>query len=228
MRRTASLVAVALMIFAAAGACARTGPDRWEADIRKFEEQDRAAQPAKGQTLFIGSSTIRMSEPERWFPDLKTLNRGFGGSEVADSLFYAPRVIIPYAPRVIVFHAGGNDIAAGKTPETVCADFGALVRRIHRDLPRTRIIYMSLIGSRSRWKLWPAMAKANALIRELCQGDDRLWFVDTSRYLLNDRAEPREELFRSDRLHLNDDGYRIWSAVLRPALDRMLWSPAPR
>ncbi len=199
------------------------GPERWESSIVKFEEQDKGAPPEKGKVLFVGSSTILFSEPQLWFPDLKPLNRGFGGSLISDSVHYAERIILPYEPSVIVFHAGGNDIALGKTPEAVCADFGALVRKVHAALPGTRIIYMSLIGSRLRWSLWPQMAKVNSLIEEFCKGDDRLWYVDLSRFLLDDRNEPREELFRADKLHLNSDGYRVWSSVLSPVLTRMLY-----
>lgn len=199
------------------------GPERWESAIAKFVEQDKQVPPEKGKVLFLGSSTILLSNPQRLFPDINPLNRGFGGSFISDSVYYADRIVLPYEPSVIVFHAGGNDIALGKTPETVCADFGALVRKVHAALPRTRIIYMALIGSRLRWNLWPQMAKANALIEEFCKGDDRLWYVDVWRFLRNDQYEPREELFLRDKLHLNPDGYRVWASVLSPVLTRMLY-----
>jgi lysophospholipase L1-like esterase len=200
-----------------------SGPERWESAIAKFEEQDKQSPPEKGKVLFVGSSTILFSDPQRWFPDLKPLNRGFGGSFISDSVYYAGRIILPYEPGVIVFHAGGNDITAGKTPEAVSADFGALVRKVHAALPKTRIIYMSLMASRSRLNLWPQMSKANALIEEFCKKDDRLWYVDVSRFLQNDQKEPRDEIFRADKLHLNSDGYQVWSSVLSPVLTRMLY-----
>jgi lysophospholipase L1-like esterase len=199
------------------------GPERWESAIAKFAEQDKQAPPEKGKVLFAGSSTIVLSNPRSLFPELNPLNRGFGGSFVSDSVYFADRMILPYEPGVIVFHAGGNDIAAGKTPEAVCADFGALVRKVHAKLPKTRIIYVGLMGSLLRWQLWPQMAKANALIEEFCKGDDRLWYVDVWRYLRNDQNEPREELFLPDKLHLNPDGYRVWASVLSPVLTRMLY-----
>jgi hypothetical protein len=118
------------------------GPERWESAIAKFEEQDKQAPHEKGKVLFVGSSTIVLSNPQRLFPELNPLNRGFGGSFISDSVYYADLIILPYEPCVIVFHAGGNDIALGKTPETVCAEFGALVRKVHATLPKTRIIYM--------------------------------------------------------------------------------------
>ena len=60
--------------------------------------------------LFVGSSTIVFSDPQRWFPDLKPLNRGFGGSFISDSVYYAERIIVFYEPRVIVFHSACEGI----------------------------------------------------------------------------------------------------------------------
>lgn len=232
MARTLILLACWIALSLSPAAWAQTpaipGPERWESAIAKFVEQDKQSPPEKGKVLFVGSSTIVFSNPERLFPDLKPLNRGFGGSIISDSVYYADRIIMPYEPSVIVFHAGSNDITLGKTPEAICADFGALVRKVHATLPKTRIIYMGITGARSRWQLWPQMAKTNALIEEFCKGDDRLWYVDVWRFLRNDQMEPRDELFRPDKLHLNDDGYRVWASVLSPVLTRMLYrSDAP-
>src|SRR5688572_3579536 len=95
-----------------------TGPARWEKEIAAYEAADRANPPAKGGIVFTGSSTIR-----RWttlasdFPDHHVLNRGFGGSQIVDATHFAERIVIPYAPRMVVLRAGGNDIHAGKSAE---------------------------------------------------------------------------------------------------------------
>src|SRR5258706_12423719 len=94
--------------------------NKWEPDIRKFEEADRQQAPAKGAVVFIGSSSIRMwKDLAADFPDTKVINRGFGGSELADSTYFADRIVIPYQPRMVVLYAGDNDLAAGKTPQQV-------------------------------------------------------------------------------------------------------------
>lgn len=225
LRMAAALQALLACTAAMAQEPAKGGSERWEPDIKKMEEADRKSPPLKAGVVFAGSSTIVLSKPERWFPELKAANRGFGGSQIVDSTFYADRIILPLEPSLIVFHAGGNDINAGKEPEQVCADFGAFVRKVHGALPNTRIVFMSLMATRSRWKHWPKMAKANALVEEFCRGDNRLWYVDMTRYLTTDIGEPRDDLFRTDKLHLNDEGYRIWTSVLGPVLTRLLWKP---
>ncbi|MCX8036642.1 MAG: hypothetical protein N3D11_06250, partial [Candidatus Sumerlaeia bacterium] len=117
-------------------------PAQWEKDIRAFEEKDKAAPPAKQGILFIGSSSIRRWDLDKWFPNLGALNRGFGGSHISDSVAFTSRIVLPYQPRVIVFYSGDNDLQYGKSPETVCEDFKAFVRAVHSRLPHTRIVFI--------------------------------------------------------------------------------------
>lgn len=94
--------------------------NKWEAEIKKFEEADRKNAPAKDVVLFTGSSSIRLWQSlAQDFPQVKVLNRGFGGSEIADSTFYVDRMIVPYQPRMILLYAGDNDIANNKNPQKV-------------------------------------------------------------------------------------------------------------
>ena len=115
---------------------------KWEKSIAAFEEADRVQAPAKNGVVFVGSSSIRMWDVKRSFPELPVVNRGFGGSQVCDTLYFFDRIVKPYAPSVVVLHAAGNDLNAGKSPETVMADFKALVAKLHESLPATKLIYM--------------------------------------------------------------------------------------
>ncbi len=118
---------------------------RWEKEIAAYEASDRASPPPKGGTLFIGSSTIRLWKSlAEDFPDYKVINRGFGGSEIADSTHFADRIIFPYEPKQIFLRAGGNDIHAGRLPEEVAADFADFVRVVHGRLLNTEIVYIAV------------------------------------------------------------------------------------
>src|SRR5882762_482865 len=112
--------------------------NQWETEIKKFEESDRQNPPAKGAVLFLGSSSIRLWHSlAEDFPEIKVINRGFGGCEIADSTLYVDRILIPYQPKIVVFYAGDNDLAGGKTPQQVLKDFKAFVSRVHLKLPET-------------------------------------------------------------------------------------------
>src|SRR3982751_4834350 len=90
-------------------------------EIDAFETKDKTTPPPQNEIVFVGSSSIRFWKSTEAFPDLKIINRGFGGSQMSDSVHYAERIILPYKPRIVVVFAGGNDINAKKTPETVVA-----------------------------------------------------------------------------------------------------------
>jgi len=203
---------------AAAGPAGPARPNRWDRAIRAFEQLDAKDPPPKNAVLFVGSSSIRGWDTKRWFPRVATIQRGFGGSHVSDSLHFANRIVLPYAPRIVVMYAGDNDIAAGKTPRRVLDDYKAFVRRIHDALPKTRIVYIAIKPSIARWKLVGKMRQANALIEAFTRTDDRLRYVDVDRPMIGPDGRPRKELFRSDGLHLNDEGYRLWTSLVAPHL----------
>ena len=72
---------------------------RWAKEIGAFEAADKTNPPPKDAVLFIGSSSIK-----RWtgvaeaFPGHKVINRGFGGSQIADSVAFVGRIVTPYQP----------------------------------------------------------------------------------------------------------------------------------
>jgi len=196
-------------------------PNRFAAEIKIFAEWDsKNAVPAE-PVLFAGSSSARMWRTRESFPDLPVVNRGFGGSHISDVIHYADRVVLPYKPRVIVFYAGDNDIAGGKSAQRVANDYRRFVTLVHASLPATRIVFVTIKPSGSRWSLWPEMNKANTLIQDFCTQDDRLFFADLATPLLDAAGMPRPDLFLADRLHLNSQGYAIWTRTLGPILSKV-------
>lgn len=194
---------------------------RFEDAIRAFEAADRERPPKMGGILFLGSSSIRLWKLDRSFPDLQAINRGFGGSEISDSIEFAPRIVLPYRPKTIVFYAGDNDVAAGKPATRVEADFRRFAALVREKLPKTRILFVSIKPSLARWKLVEVMRDANRRIRSFCDEDELLGYVDIDRPMLGEDGRPRPELFASDGLHLSDAGYKLWTEKVRSALEEI-------
>jgi lysophospholipase L1-like esterase len=194
-------------------------PSSWTAEIDALTKDDATHPPAAHGIVFVGSSSIHFwATLEQDFPGLTVIRRGFGGSELADSVFYLDRIVLPYQPRIVVLYAGENDIAAGKTPETVAADFHAFRLKLQAALPDTKIIYLSMKPSPSRWALHEKMQRGNAFIAAECATDPHLTFVDVYTAMLSPDGQPRPELFRADMLHMKHDGYAIWIRLLTPLL----------
>ena len=202
------------------GLAAEPEGDRWEETIVAFEASDRESPPAKGGVLFVGSSSIRMWKLDQWFPDRPTLNRGFGGSQIADVNRYTARIVLPYQPRTILFYAGDNDINAKKSPEQVAADFTAFVGMVRGELPETMIHFIAIKPSLKRWEQYGTQQHANSLIEAMCQGDARLSYIDVVTPMLGEDGKPRPELFADDGLHLNDAGYALWTEIVSPLLTK--------
>jgi len=194
-------------------------PNRWEPEIQKFEEQDKQNPPPKGGIVFVGASSIVRWNLAESFPDLKdAINRGFGGSEMADSAKYASRVVVPYAPRTVVLYPGENDIARGTTPETVGAGFIKFYTTVHTALPNTRIIAIGLKPTPARWHLNDRFIEANRLIRSYCQSHSRCVYLDVTPAMLGADGKPKPELFIADGQHMTPEGYKIWTRLIRPKL----------
>jgi len=213
------LIAVqAAVVAAAAAEDEKPKQSRWEPAIQRFEAADRKQAPPTEGILFVGSSSIVGWNVQKSFPDLPVINRGFGGSQVADSVEFADRIVTPYRPKVVVLYAGDNDIAAGKSPQQVLEDYRQFVAKVHKALPKTRIVFVAIKPSLRRWNLVEKMRKANALVRADTQQDDRLVFLDVDTPMIGDDGRPRGELFKDDGLHLNAKGYELWSSLLKPHL----------
>lgn len=219
--RLATGALIATLLLLGAGASAQRAPaDAWEADMQRFAAADRAQPPAPGGIVFVGSSSIRLwTSLAEDFPGRRVLNRGFGGSTIADATRHVEPLVTRYAPRTIVFYAGDNDLAAGATPAQVRADFDAFVRAVRERLPSARILFVSIKPSPSRSALLPAMREANASIRDDARRLENVGYVDVFTPMLDAQGRPRAELFGADGLHMNRAGYVLWVSIIAPALD---------
>lgn len=195
-------------------------PARFAADIAAFEAWDRQNSAPENAVLFVGSSSIRMWPTAESFPNLTVINRGFGGSHASDVNHYAERIVTKYNPRTIVFYAGDNDIADGKSPAQVAADFEEFVAIVRAKLPSAEIIYLPIKPSLARWSLWPKMQETNALVKQFVVGQQHVIYVDTATPMLGSDGQPRPEVFLDDGLHMNETGYRVWSEILANKLGR--------
>lgn len=193
--------------------------DRSEAEIRAFEAADRASPTPPGGIVFFGSSSIRMWRSlDTDFPGLPVLNRGFGGSTLPEAIHYFSRAVLPHRPRTIVFYEGDNDLTFDWGPMRVADDYRTFVRTVRDSLPNTRIVFISLKPSPSRWRLVDQQREANRLVREIVARDTLQTFVDVFTPMLGANGRPRPELFIADSLHMTPAGYAIWREKVAPVL----------
>lgn len=193
---------------------------RWYSELRAFDRRDETNPPPPGAMLFVGGSSIRLWETlKRDFTNYAVFRRGLDGAQLTDLVATADRVILPYEPQLVLVYAGDNDLAAGKRPRQVLADFKELVKRIRTEQPEARIAFISIKPSVARRHLLDQVRRANELVQAYTEQDSRLFFIDLFESMLNAEGEPRPRLFRYDGLHLNEQGYRLWADVIGTFLD---------
>jgi lysophospholipase L1-like esterase len=200
---------------------ANPDPQRFAEAIARFEQWDTQNSVPENGVLFVGSSSIvRWPTAER-FPGLPVINRGFGGSHVSDVNHFIETTVLRHDPRVVVFYAGNNDIAAGKTAQQVFDDYQWFVQAVLARRPATQVLFISIHPSILRRDQWDEMKRANAMIEAYSASHPSLHYVDISEPMLGADGEPMPHLFVADGLHLTPAGYDVWTPIVREAIDRV-------
>ena len=189
----------------------------FEPEIRAFEAADRASPPPFGGVVFVGSSSIKnWTNLATDFPNVAVLNRGFGGSTLADVVHYVDRVVLPYHPRLVVLYAGDNDLPLGRSADQVLTEYRAFVARVRSAQPGVRIVFVSIKPSPSRRAYLEVARDANRRIEGDIARDSLASYVDVFTPMLGPTGQPRPELFLADSLHMTPAGYRLWRRLLMP------------
>jgi lysophospholipase L1-like esterase len=150
---------------------------------------------------------------------LKVLNRGFGGSTIAEAIYYSDILIFKHKPKQIVFYAGENDIS---TPESdsmkVYSSFVYLQKLIKQKLPETQLYYISIKLSPVRAKYWNTIKSLNKMIEQYCNSNQNCTFIDVNKAMIDNNLKIRGDFYLEDSLHLNEKGYQIWASIISKEL----------
>jgi len=218
-RYLALAVAGALAWGAAARAQSPELAAKFEAKVVEYEAADRATPPPRNAILFAGDSQFyRWKTIHEDLPGYTLINRGVDSFQFRDLIHYVDRLVIPYAPRLIVLHVGGNDVHNGRTPAQVLEDFGTFVRRVRAKLPAVPIVYSSITPGPGRWDEAPERRETNRVLREYIATQPGLRFVDLWDAMLTPEGKPRDDLWVEDRMHPNHAGYLVRVRLTRPFL----------
>ena len=227
--KTFRLLAILLLLAPFLSRAADDAAKRWEqyeASFKTFAEQDAAKPFPKGGILFVGSSIFRQwtTVADQMAP-LPVLNRAFGGSRTGDQLARFDQLVPRYAPRIVVYYCGSNDLNAkdADAPPAIFARFKEFSDRVRRWSPDTRVVYVTSTRSPDRVRKWEQVDHYNALVRAHCAATPHHHFVDINPALVDESGHPRLELYQKDKLHFHPPAYEAFTAIIRPVLER-LWA----
>lgn len=203
----------------------QTTENKYEKEISALEQLDKTEKYADNSILFVGSSSIRVwSTLKEDIAPYPFIQRGFGGSRTPDVVYYLKRIAYPHNFRAVVFFVGNDQTGSPNDlkQKVTLHNFREMVKILRAKYKKLPIFIIEITPSSSRWKSWAQIQQTNAMLKNFCKKGKNLYFIDTAQSYLNEKGEPRDELFREDHLHLNRDGYRIWGKLIKGELDKRL------
>jgi len=201
-------------------------PTRWGEELAAFARADRETPAAPGGVCMLGSSNIR-----HWttladdLPGMNPVNRGVNGCRLTDLAEFAPVIAAPLEPRLVVVSAGTNDLAAGRTPADIAADFGRLVANLRRELPDVKVAFLAIAPTIKRWDQRGAQAEANAAVRAAIESGALgrgVAIIDANQAFLGPDGTPAPECFLDDQQHPSTIGNARRAELMRPLLEQLL------
>jgi lysophospholipase L1-like esterase len=196
---------------------------RFEHEIITYEMEDYNKGIEPNKILFIGSSNTPMlknlGEGARPFD---VLNRGFGGATTSEVNRYFDRIIKPQRARHVIVSLGENDIAEGVTSVEVFTNISKLFSNLKESYSDCKIIYLSMKPSVARWEMRSEFKDGNAKIKKMMEADKNLYYVETTKIVLNKDGTIRKELFIEDGSLLNEKGYKELANLVRSVLEKAL------
>jgi lysophospholipase L1-like esterase len=195
--------------------------NKFEPAIKRFEKADSLTAPALGQILFVGSSTLEFWKTfSKDLAGFDVLNRGVGGTQMSDVNELFDRWVLPYKPRMVVLYEGDNDLAAGKSTETIINDYQYFIAKIRTHFPKIPIVIYSIKPSIARENMLAQQQETNKQLQKLCAKQKRMYYIDSFSALMGGNQKPLPDVFIGDNLHLNEKGYIIWAAITRQFLNQ--------
>lgn len=194
-------------------------------EIEAFKTLDTTTTYPKKSLLFLGSSSIRLwdSLAEDMAP-YPVIQRGYGGAHLRDAIFYTDALLGNHDPSMIIGFIA-NDIKgdpADESPRKVKRLFKFFVDQIRKKHPTIPFLWVEITPTKNRWAQWKQIERLNKKIKTYCEKTDNLYFVATTEAFLNAKGLPKTELFVEDQLHLNAEGYALWSSIIRKEIETKL------
>lgn len=190
-------------------------PNRFKNDVDELANKEYNFSNDKKLVVFAGSSSIRMwKDVQSYFPGYNVINNGFGGSQFSDLLYFYNELILQQKPEILFIYEGDNDINDKKKPGKVLKEAKQLTEKIKKDLPETRIIYISPKPSIARVQLKNEYIKFNKKLKKYCKKQGDIGFADVWYPMLDKNGNLYKDVFIEDGLHMNKKGYDIWGKVI--------------
>lgn len=173
--------------------------------------------------LFIGSSTIgHWVTLKADFPEFNPINEGVNGTTYQYLIENGAALMRRHRPARVVIYSGDNDLANGEKPDQVALEFEKTVAVLRGVSSKIAIDVISVKPCPGRANLLPQVRAANELLKTSAASLN-VTYIDTFTPMISKTGAIRIELFDqadTSLLHMNAEGYKLWTAILRKELVR--------
>ena len=193
-------------------------------EIEEFKRLNAQVQPEKA-LLFVGSSSIRLWKTlASDMAPYPVIQRGYGGAHLRDAIFFPDALLGNHHPAMVIGFIA-NDIkgvAEDESSQRVKRLFKYFVKQVRERYPDVPFLWVEITPTKSRWAQWNEIQRLNKKVKAYCEKTDHLYFVETAEAFLNAEGFPKTELFVEDQLHLNPQGYVLWSTIIKKEIEKRL------
>lgn len=198
-----------------------THSNEFEADVQELIESDRTTPPPRNGILFIGGNIfVQWTQLAVQMSPLPVFNRSFGGAHTWEAVHYIGSLVLPHDPSVIVYYCGSNDINLGESPGAIAGRFQEFCRRVHKILPDTKILFVSIIRAPQKMSHWGDVDQTNTQVKEYCLSERNTDYIDVNHLFFKRLGQPNMEMFADDEVNLVPKSYDALAGALRPTIER--------
>ena len=189
--------------------------------IQEFESEKPIS---KKDIVFLGNSLTENGGDWAKRLGIKHVrNRGIIGDNT-EGVWKRLESITKGTPKQILITIGINDISQGLNLYTLLENTERIIQKIQQDSPQTLISIQSLLPINED-KLWYRLMKGkskiieeyNVLLQNLASRY-QLAFINSYPIFLEEGSNQLKAHLTGDGLHINDEGYQLWSQFLKPYL----------
>lgn len=198
-----------------------TQPDgtRYKGDSYAIMEKRIAKLNGRCDVIFIGDSITQGWNSDVWhtyYAELHPLNYGVAGDTTQNVLFRLNfNGLKTLKPKVAVILIGTNNTGRNPPPE-IAAGVRAVIDKTLELFPTSKIILLDILPTARKTE---TVVAANALISQFSDGK-KIFRLNLGEKMIKEGNSWKG--LGKDRLHLTEEGYRIWAETMKPLLTRLL------
>ena len=193
---------------------------RYQNDINKYQKENKRLSNRSCDVLFLGSSSINLWDTiYEDFAPLKLIRRSYGGATLRDMIYNYATIAKGYKPKAIVLYVE-NDLGSHKEGVNAvkCFDlFRIFIAKLKKEYPNTPLFVVSLKPSQHKADQLKDQLIVNTLL-ELNATEQQYTYIDITKVMYDEEGNLRTDIFKEDNLHMNAEGYKLWTAIIKPLL----------